>query len=1315
MVRDKAEKIRAILEGLEKETKTEEAVKTFREIFTKFLRFSYWDESIERDYLDSFVDENTGILKVITVAEPEEGSEFFVIYGETWSDTVRYRQKLIKRLLEFTGSLGLEFANFILILDIKKSPRGPRKFWKLIVPVYQRHLESTKLNIYTIDPEDKKLRTLAWNLAQVSEEIEKKRKVPPASEIRVLINEHMLVQPLTEQFFEDYKKYYLKLKDWIKASYGDALRNACPPDYLSTVDESVKVPREKAEEIFVERAAKTFAHTFFNRLMFVYFLQKKGWIVDKGALRKELQEKVDVKNFVKWLLEQHEDYGGNFYGDYLRVLFLYAMNSPRRDWARLKTPEIKETLSKLPSPTVRDVLLYGVPYFNGGLFSPVKMESVNLDEIVAKIDDDLLRRIIVDFFEGYNFTVTEETPYEVEVAVDPAMLGKIYESLIAEEEKAGEEEERKASGIFYTPRAEVDFMCRMAVYQYLRRNTGVEEELVREFVFTPAHEWKPEKLSWGEIEEFEKALNEVKVVDPAAGSGAFLVGMYHLLIELHEKLTEDSRATYKKKLEIIRDNIYGVDIKEWAIRVAKLRLWLALIEAEERIPNEPILPNLETKLAVGDSLAPPHFVLKIGGRKKVIEIPLAKFREGLKLLGARRGASEAIVAYKGLVRKYYMGEKIDGKPVTLRDIEKAKWGVLQEFLEMALQEELKAKEKKEIKLLLEAVKKEDFSALEKPPFIWELDFPDVMLEKKGFDIVIANPPYVRQEKIYPEYYDLAEFQMLPKKEQNRLKKEYKNRIKTHMETIIKEKFKHEMRLPGRSDLYAYFFVQGVNLLNPKGALVFITSNSWLDVDFGKALQEFFLRFTHLKAVIDYTRRSFEQADVNTVITVLTRKPKELFNTVGEECVNFILLKGGFEGIESRVAEKLLECYAGKVKGVEVFGGEVHSYEDDEARIRSVKAVELAKMGGFEVGKRNPLLGTYNVFGEYKGMKWGGILIRAPRIFYVILDKGRGKLVRLGEIAEVRRGFTTGANEFFYLEPIKNPIEWPVCQICGRVHKPEEGLVAVRNKAGWEGYIEEEFLRPVVKSPQEIKTYRIRPEDLKLGVFLCNLSKEELKKRGKVHALRYIEWGERRGYQNRTTLRGRRLWWDLGASHTEPIAWAMIQARRHNVHYNDSNVELDHNFFGVTPMGSDSAALYSILIGTFQILVKELLGRAYGGGSGPIKNERVDIISYITVNPKMLSENQLEHLLQAFERMANREIKSIFEELGLPKPNRDLSNIKPEDVSLDKVLPDRRELDRVIFEALGLTEEEQLEVYRAVVELVKARLVKARTFSKKGKK
>ncbi len=1280
MTKDKAEKIRTVLGELEKGIKTGEAVKAFREIFTRFWGFSYEDEDIERDYLDSFVEENTGALKVIAITKPEEGAEFFIIYGETWSDTVKYRQRLIKKLLEFTGSLGLDFANFLLVLDVKKSPRGPRKFWKLIVPVYQRHLESTKLNIYTIDPEDKKLRTLAWNLAQVAEELEKKKKVPPASEIRALINEHMLVQPLTEQFFEDYKKYYLKLKEWIKANYGDALRKACPKDYLSTVDESVKVSRDKAEEIFVERAAKTFAHTFFNRLMFVYFLQKKGWMVNEKYVKTDFEKAalLNRRRFIVWLWEIYDDlkHSGElsgFYKDILRNLFVNVMNKPRQD---------RRFEPKLPNKIFYPFLL--VPYFNGGLFKNVRIESVDLDEMIKDIDDKLIRDVIFDFFEGYNFTVTEETPYEVEVAVDPAMLGKIYESLIAEEEKAGEEEERRASGIFYTPRAEVDFMCRMAVYQYLLRNTGVEEELVREFVFTPAHEWEPGKLSWGEIEDFEKALNEVKVVDPAAGSGAFLVGMHHLLIELHEKLTEDSRATYKKKLEIIRDNIYGVDIKEWAIRVAKLRLWLALIEEEERLPNEPILPNLETKLTVGDSLAPPHFVLKVSGRKKVVEIPLAKFREGLKLLGARRGASEAIVAYKGLVRKYYMGEKIDGKAVTLRDIEKAKWGVLQEFLEMALEEELKAKEKKEVRLLLEAVKKEDFSALEKPPFIWELDFPDAMLEKKGFDIVIANPPYVRQEKIYPEYYDLAEFQMLPKKEQERLKKDYKNKIKTHMETIIKEKFKGEMKLPGRSDLYAYFFIQSVNLLNPKGSLVFITSNSWLDVDFGKALQEFFLRFTHLRAVIDYTRRSFEQADVNTVITVLTRKPKELFNTVGEECVNFILLKRGFEGVDSKVSKKLLECYTGKVKGVEVFGGKVYSYEDDEARIRSVKAVELAKMGGFEVGKRNPLLGTYNIFGEYSGMKWGGILIRAPRIFYVILDKGKGKLVRLGEIADVETYLNTGGADKFF--------------IVKKVRDIGNNYVEIENTEFKKTFlVEAQFLRPLVRSPRELIKRIVEPNT---QYYILDIPPDIDVTKYKVYE--YIKFGEEKGYHNRSGPRSRTPWWKLPKQAREgaPILFPRSFNIDFAIFYNPHRV-VSNRFFRITKLKVDEVCMYLSLNSTLNYLMLEVFGRK-NLGEGALEFLKPDIEGLPVFTA--LDECNVT-ILDPIRR-------TVFEELGLPKPNRDLSNINPEEVSLDKVLPDRRELDRVIFEALGMTEEEQLEVYKAVVELVKARLVKAKTFSKR---
>ena len=335
------------------------------------------------------------------------------------------------------------------------------------------------------------------------------------------------------------------------------------------------------------------------------------------------------------------------------------------------------------------------------------------------------------------------------------------------------------------------------------------------------------------------------------------------------------------------------------------------------------------------------------------------------------------------------------------------------------------------------------------------------------------------------------------------------------------------------------------------------------------------------------------------------------------------------------------------------------------------------------------------------------------------------LVRLGDIAEVRRGFTTGANEFFYLEPVGMTVK----EVAELRERDPGAPVRVKNGAGWEGEIEACWLRPVIKSPREIKTLRVRLEDLR---YLVLMPPEDVRKaidKGKESPLHhyplarnYIEWGKEQDYPHRPTCRSRKWWWDLGDSHDGPLAWAMIHSERHNVHHNPYSVEIDHNFFEILAQDRDLADLIAALcVSTFAIQIKELFGRQYGGGSGPIKNEGVDIVRFTILAPRFFRSSVQQRLLSAFHRLASRPIRSIFEELGFElcrkskkkcaHPEHPYEHVKPETLTLEQVRqasPDRFELDRVVFDVLDLTDEECLEVYRAVVELVKDRLVKARS-------
>ena len=401
-----------------------------------------------------------------------------------------------------------------------------------------------------------------------------------------------------------------------------------------------------------------------------------------------------------------------------------------------------------------------------------------------------------------------------------------------------------------------------------------------------------------------------------------------------------------------------------------------------------------------------------------------------------------------------------------------------------------------------------------------------------------------------------------------------------------DQFRSGRRPSGRSDLYTYLYIRSLRLLNPQGIHLFICSNSWLDVGYGAWLQEFFLRQVPLYLVIDnHARRSFARADINTIITV-AGAPGE---SRPEHTVRFVAFKQPFA--EVVLSGNLLDMEQATT-----------TLRDDRFRVYPVTVGELLQEGaeisadshrkdgkGAQIEIARP--------GKYVGDKWGGKYLRAPDIFFTILEKGKDRLVKLGEVAEVRFGIKTGANDFFYLEPL------------GPGSQP--GLQRVCNGAGWEGEIEEEFLKPVIKSPRECRRIIIKPEDLKYRIFMCHRSKEELKG---TKALEYIEWGEKQKYHHRPTLRSRRRWWSLGQRDPGLYLWPMVHHDRLAIFLNVARVQVDHNLFEITPKNDNECII--TLFSVVSVLVRELYGRS-NLGEGALKTEGIDINKFpaMVVNKK----------------------------------------------------------------------------------------------------
>jgi hypothetical protein len=518
---------------------------------------------------------------------------------------------------------------------------------------------------------------------------------------------------------------------------------------------------------------------------------------------------------------------------------------------------------------------------------------------------------------------------------------------------------------------------------------------------------------------------------------------------------------------------------------------------------------------------------------------------------------------------------------------------------------------------------------------------------KIVDCIVGNPPYTRQEEIT----------------EITGQESYK---KSMIDKALYDEKRKLADISKRAGIHAYFFVHGTKFLKDKGRFGFIVSNSWMDVDYGKGLQELFLKNYKIIAIIESkVERWFEDADVNTCIIILEKckdqKERE------ENFVRFVYL---FKPLRHFIPpahdmwekqKERLDAIDNLIKTVLIHN---NFYQNDEIRIYPKKQSELWEEG-FDAEEN-----------KYTGSKWGKYL-RAPEIFFKILENGKDKLVPLKEIADVRFGIKTGANEFFYLT--------------------EEEIEKRK--------IEKQYLQPAIFSLKEVKGYKLNKKTLTNKIIICHKTKEELRS---TNLLEYINWGEKQGYDKRPTCASRKPepWYSLGKDwHYAPLIFPAKVGERMPVFLND-NVFEDKKLYGITPKDSAKTLILAALLNsTISRFFIEFTCRQLTGSQAIADIDVVVVESLPIIDVNKISKKMSEKLIDEFENLTKTYAESISKEVAFA----------PEKISLEKIKPSLRELDKIVMgDILGLTENEQLEVYHAVVDLVKSRIEKAKSVGKKGK-
>ena len=595
------------------------------------------------------------------------------------------------------------------------------------------------------------------------------------------------VEALSDDFFDEYRKQYAEFvkfltgKEYVKKGKKWVEQKTGEPDaqYFTSFKKDDKLVRDYIKKMM-------------GRIVFLYFLQSKGWLA--GNLHYMHDLFYDASDEVK----------GDFLDKVLEPMFFGLLNTKPED--RSSAPLVNGVGVKY-IPNADEI-----PYLNGGLFQQEK-----IDEVDSCFPAGMFQSLF-DFFDSYNFTIDENDPNDAEVGVDPEMLGKIFENLL---------EDNKDKGAFYTPKEIVRYMCQESLTAYLQ--TGIDDAEVKEHITNFVKTNDVEELGGASSElamSIDQKLIDVKICDPAIGSGAFPMGLLRELYACRKSIEifeEDNAADIKR--HIIQNNIYGVDIEKGAVDIARLRFWLALIiDEKEPMP----LPNLDFKIMQGNSLLESY-------KGVDLDVTSKKLKTGKDTKKTRGVLS--------------LGFEETDVQKTIQDLVKSYFSITDHTLRAQRRQQIDKYVKDYIKICAEGNHEvqDAVDKLEIPNdqfFLWHTYFADVF-EKGGFDIVIGNPPYGVS-----------------------IKDDYRKAVVASWGNVPDY------------EIYYYFIVLAAPLLKEKGIMSYIIPNTFLFNTFAKHFREMLVEKWNVLEILDCTKFPiFESAVVRNAIN-LFQKDSEGSKQVG---------------------------------------------------------------------------------------------------------------------------------------------------------------------------------------------------------------------------------------------------------------------------------------------------------------------------------------------------------------------------------------------------------------------------------------------------